>query len=840
MARSTDAANLFTRSGIAYNYAIGGLPFLSAASIDRPIVRETAPVRKEQFDDQPLPGEQSLEYWWIRSQHSFHGGAGQTFADPTQDNPFNSIRFRESRNVSPWVQGEVSLLHEAKPPLTPVPGVVDATEFNYGDGDPAAFAITATQIMVVRATTVDVATFTESLEDLQSVTTDGSFIIVAALDGVWIAPIPAVYNSAIGTEFVFSQRFSFPNNTSPVFLAWVKSRTMITVGNAVYEVGGIVSGDGLFLSGFDADFASTPDVASLDITGDIDLRGLITPNDVLVAGPTGIGAIAAKYSLTGNQRSYMLSMADGGFVRLNWSTDGTSFVGINSSTSVSFGSGETFAIRATLDVSVRDLTFFTGPSLAGPWTQLGTVSSGAATSIFAGTALLTAGARSDGGSNGFDGIIHAIEVRNGIGGAIVANPDFAAQEIGTEQFTDSTGKLWTLNGNAEISAAEQLPTAKFRHSDDDFKFTGITETSSAILAVGNSGDVRGSILKFVLDADGEVPTLSAATVAAQLPSGEVPYSALGYLGRFVGIGTNKGVRVGVADTAGDIDYGPLLFEVDDPVRAWSARDRFLWCTVSRGNEGHSGLYRIDLSTELAELRFPFATDLVADSDISDCNAIAHVGSSDRLFFATADDVYVESDDLAPTGYLQTSRIRFNTVEPKLFKLLRLRGSVLEAPLAVVFIDQSDSDAGSHLFPTGREPGEQEIGLFSPTKPIDFMSLRFEFNRDTVDLSVGPLISAYQVKALPGSPRQRLIQLPLLCFDWETDRHGQRRGGNGHAASRLLALEAVERTGNTVVLQDFDIGENVECVIEQLNFEQTAPPPKVEGWGGILTATLRTL
>jgi hypothetical protein len=625
LARRSGSGNLLVRSGVAYSYAIGGLPFMSAASIEHPIIRETAPVRKEQFDNQTLPGEQTLEYWWIRSQHSFHGGAGQVFADPTEGNPFNAIRFRTSRNVDVWTQGEVSLLRVAETINggTAVPGLLDATEFTFVDGEHAAAAVAATHIHFV--TSDDYVSHELSVTTVaESVTSDGSHLFVAAQDGVWSAPMPADFSTAPS----WTQEYDF-STSDPVFMAFVKQRLILAVGPALYEL------------------APHPD----------------TPPAV-------------------------------------------------------------------------------------------------------------------------------------------------------------------------------LPTALFTEVNDNWEWTGITEVAGAILVAGNAAGVRGAILRLTLGTDGDLPTLTSAATAAQLPFGEVPYSIVGYLGRFVGIGTNKGVRVGVADSLGGVEYGPLLFETTAPVRAWSARDRFLWCTVSRGNEGDSGLYRIDLSTELAELRFSYATDLVVDGDTTDCNVIAHIGASDQVFFATATDGYRESvSSLAEFGTLRTSRIRFNTIEPKVFKLIRVRGPVLKGSLAIQTVDQGDNLASSHTFSAGTSPGLSDVKVTVPSEPIDFMSLQFTFNRQ-LGLN-GAVMWAYQLKALPGTPRQRLIQLPLWCFDWEIDRFGQRRGGDGTAWRRVRALEEVDRLGDTVVLQDFDIGENVECVIERVNFEQTAPPPKFQGWGGILTVTLRS-
>ena len=73
---------IWQNTDIAYDVAIGGMPFIYAISDARPYIRQTAPFRKEQFDNQTEPGEQSLTGWWIRSQMSFHGGDGITFFDP--------------------------------------------------------------------------------------------------------------------------------------------------------------------------------------------------------------------------------------------------------------------------------------------------------------------------------------------------------------------------------------------------------------------------------------------------------------------------------------------------------------------------------------------------------------------------------------------------------------------------------------------------------------------------------------------------------------------------------------------------------------------------------------
>ena len=103
---------IWQNTDIAYDVAIGGMPFIYAISDNRPYIRQTAPFRKEQFDNQTEPGEQSLTGWWIRSQMSFHGGDGITFFDPAQSASSSpaQYRFADSQGVNVFEQGEVTLL----------------------------------------------------------------------------------------------------------------------------------------------------------------------------------------------------------------------------------------------------------------------------------------------------------------------------------------------------------------------------------------------------------------------------------------------------------------------------------------------------------------------------------------------------------------------------------------------------------------------------------------------------------------------------------------------------------------------------------------------------------
>jgi len=103
------SSSVWQNTSEAYDVAVGGLPFFYAINDSRPYIRQTAPFRKDQFDNGQEPGEQSLTGWWIRSQSSFHNGDGIKFYDPTAGETV-AFRFADSRGVNVWTKGQVTLL----------------------------------------------------------------------------------------------------------------------------------------------------------------------------------------------------------------------------------------------------------------------------------------------------------------------------------------------------------------------------------------------------------------------------------------------------------------------------------------------------------------------------------------------------------------------------------------------------------------------------------------------------------------------------------------------------------------------------------------------------------
>jgi hypothetical protein len=102
---------IWQNTDVAYDVAVGGLPFIYAINDARPYIRQTAPYKKDQFDNGAEPGEQSLTGWWLRSQSSFHGGEGIKFYDPSAGETI-AHRFTDSKGVDVWTKGQVTLLKD--------------------------------------------------------------------------------------------------------------------------------------------------------------------------------------------------------------------------------------------------------------------------------------------------------------------------------------------------------------------------------------------------------------------------------------------------------------------------------------------------------------------------------------------------------------------------------------------------------------------------------------------------------------------------------------------------------------------------------------------------------
>ena len=630
---------------MSYDVALGGLPFIYAISDARPYTRQTAPFRKDQFDNGAEPGEQSLTGWWIRSQASFHSGSGIKFYDPATTDENGHYRFADSKGLDVWTKGQVTLLKSC-------------TSTHTTTGPIASNGVTQQHLRPIKWSTNKGVLLLDEY-DVDKIAADGT--------------VTHFIDYASGTD-------------APVY-------GICDDGTFAYWITNTATKKTVYKKPLTGSSASTADVVKMF---------------------DEIGAIA----------------------------------------------------NATMEY-VKD--------------------------------------------------------------RIVLCADNKVYEFST--------------------SASAMPTAVYTHPTSTHVYTSVAASGPAIYVSGYNG-IQSTIQKFTLSTAGVMPTLTSAVVAAELPVGEIVHKIHYYLG-YMMIGTNRGVRVAtVSDQDGSINYGPLIVETTQPCFDFASRDHYIWCATSVG--GEPGVIRIDLSNEIEPLRFAWANDLYMDGVTGyKTTACAFVGNddptvADRLVFCTANNgttdgtIYIEdSATLRTSGYLTTGNIRYGTLEPKNFKRLLGRGDFTYGSMTLETVDKNGTEYDHISYDASVPP--IEVGTSNPATAQEYVAFKFILNRDATTTSAGPTFKGYQAKATIATPRQRVMQFPVYCFDIETDRYNTMTGYEGRAFDKIQLLEDIEETGDVITWQDLTTGESRQAVIEQISFTRMTPPDKrFDGFGGVINITIRTV
>ena len=395
----------------------------------------------------------------------------------------------------------------------------------------------------------------------------------------------------------------------------------------------------------------------------------------------------------------------------------------------------------------------------------------------------------------------------------------------------NTGSSINLSTLTAINGSSSIPLG--------YTFRAIAEAGAAIYVGGFSGE-QGNVYKITVANDG---TLNTMTSVVTLPGGETVTGLFGYLGTYIIIGTSAGVRVAIANDTGDLSYGPLVFESSLGVYKMSAYSKFIYAGVDSGVGGASGIYRIDLSQPLEGGTYPYATDVYAESTTGKVEGVAVMAGGRLAFCVNGDGLFIEhATELLESGELTTGIIRYETLENKAWKRLKIRTeSALQGDIDIFRVENGVAES----FRTVEEGSstDYDYDLSSVFGDVNVEAqFKFRLYRNATTASLGATMSGYSVKALPTPTRARVIQFPLFCFDSERDRLKNIMGFEGYALERLQALEQKEAQGETIIIQDFTAGgEPIEAVIEQVTFTRTTPPNgNFTGWGGIIQITARTV
>jgi hypothetical protein len=216
----------YTPTGPAYEVAFAALPFFLAASDEQPYRRVTAQYRKQQIDQTREPGEQTLTGWWVRSQSSFHLGAGIKYFEPIQE---ESLRFQytESKGVDVWTRGQATLLNDTASFYS---GAAPAQMVGVNDGTNDCIIFTDGTALKKQATSAGSPTTIAQAgtpSTIYSLTTDGS--------NYYFINGTKIHKGSVGATPADSEIYDTPSVTRAT-IRYVKQRLLVAIGPAIYEL----------------------------------------------------------------------------------------------------------------------------------------------------------------------------------------------------------------------------------------------------------------------------------------------------------------------------------------------------------------------------------------------------------------------------------------------------------------------------------------------------------------------------------------------------------------------------------------------------------------------------
>jgi hypothetical protein len=710
------STNTWQNTDVSYDVALGGLPFIYAISDARPYTRQTAPFRKDQFDNGTEPGEQSLTGWWLRSQSSFHSGTGIKFYDPSAGE-IVAHRFTDSKGVNVWTKGQVTLLKDTT-----------ATHYTTGpiqsNGRPFQVARS-----IQYGTTNGVLLWDEN--DVDKIAEDGSvthFIDYASGtdypvyamcdDGTYAYWITNVLNTGTPRLRVYKKLLTGVSGAGDVLMIsdngitvtnatmeYVKDRIVMCINNKVYEISSSAS------------TLPSPIYTHSD-------------TDIIFTSVTASGPAIYISAYSGTQSSIF---------KFTLNTAG---------------------VMPTLTSAITAAEMPVGEIIHKIYYYLGYMMIGTNKGIRA--AIVS---DQDGSINYGPFIVETTQPCY----------DFAAQD----RFVWCATGVDGTPGVIRVDLGNEIETLRFAYANDLYVSgtTGYSTTTCAFAGVTNR--------------------LVFATTA--LNAGSV---------------NNKALTSNVATLTTAAVHG---LAVNDEV----------W--VEGVDATFNGKYTVTGVPTTTTFTYAKTASNVASTAVSPVGKVNKVGS-----------INIEaSTALTPTGYITSGYIRYGTLEPKNFKRLLGRGDFSKGSMTLETVDNNGIEYDHISYDSSVLP--IEVGTSNPATAQEYVAFKFILYRDGTTASAGPIFKGYQAKATIATPRQRVMQFPVYCYDIETDRFNTMIGYEGRAFDKIRLLEDIEETGDVITWQDLTTGESRQAVIEQISFTRMTPPDKrFDGFGGVINITIRTV
>jgi len=723
---------LWQNTDMSYDIAIGGLPFIYAISDARPYTRQTAPFRKDQFDNGAEPGEQSLTGWWLRSQMSFHSGSGITFFDPATTDENGHYRFADSKGVDVWTKGQATLLKNS------VTSHI-TTEDLQSNGRSWQFTRsikwgTTAGVLLHDGYDVDKIDSTGTETHFINYNAGSSYPVYAICDdgtyAYWITKIDdsgvtktAMYKKPLTGDATSTADEVQMWKTSSIVVSnavmeYVKERIVLCLNNGVYEMSSSAS-------------ALPTAVYTHPASGHVFTSITASGPAIYVSGYNGIQSTIIKFTLNSSGVMPTLTSA---------------------------------IVSAELPVGeiCHRIYYYLGYLMIG-------TNKGVRASIVSDQ----------------DGSIN-------YGPLIVETDqpcyDFAARNHYIWCATSVSGEA----GVIRIDLSNEIESLRFAWANDIY-YSGATgrHTTSCAFLDGTSrlaytaqGLTKGTLIT------NKAKTSSVVTLTTSTAHG-------------FAVGDSVWVE-GVASVSGSV-FNSADAPTPGPFTITGVPTTTTFTYALTG----SNVSSTAVSSSLARAQSPGA-------------------------------VYIESaTDLITSGYITTGNIRYGTLEPKNFKRLLGRGDFTYGSMTLETVDKNGVEYDHIAYDATVAP--IEVGTNNPATAQEYVAYKFILYRDGTTSSRGPVFKGYQAKATIATPRQRIIQFPVYCYDVETDRYNVVVGYEGRAFDKIQALEDIEESGDVITWQDLSTGESRQAVIEQISFNRLTPPDKrFDGFGGVINITIRTV
>lgn len=430
------------------------------------------------------------------------------------------------------------------------------------------------------------------------------------------------------------------------------------------------------------------------------------------------------------------------------------------------------------------------------------------------------------------------------------------------------GRLWAADATtlANITGSATRTTA-VTDPTTNWKWTGVVAGVGGVLAAGWDTS-RSSVYLIGLLPDGS--GIDGGTVIADMPDGETILAIHSYLGYTI-LGTNRGVRVCKHQGGGNFVVGPLIdtstpnasgVATNRPVRAFASFGSFVWFTwesyeyTGTGTDFWCGAGRINLATQLAELQFAYAADVmvkvVKDTSTTTYNvtsiaiepvSAAYAGGPFAVHFMVEQwgpctALFNSGGAGASTGnYIDFGKITHGIDDVKVYSQARLRYRT-DGTGTPSFKQITDEQGTTVSSPTSTTTSSA-VTTDAPWGAIDAseaIQVQIQYDQSGVIDQLSPAWQVFDVRidAWPSPRRIERWQLPLVIAPQVVREDGQVYQYESLNAE-IDALKTLA-TPSGRVLVDIEVGSrSFVGVVDDVDFR----PDRQSGseWAGTLLVTV---